>query len=153
MSEIKVNSIKGVGASSAAITVNNTDGTCTANITNRSNRNKIINGGMIISQRQTSTTNSLAFVVDRFKAEVTQMDELVQTLEQSSDSPDGFSKSIKITTTTPESSVAANEQFRIQTKLEGQDFQDLAYGTSAAKTITISFTSNLSNWNFWIYCL
>ena len=33
MSEIKVNSIKGVGASAAAITVNNTDGTCTANIT------------------------------------------------------------------------------------------------------------------------
>ena len=29
MSEIKVNSIKGVGASAAAITVNNTDGTCT----------------------------------------------------------------------------------------------------------------------------
>ena len=139
MSEIKVNSIKGVGASTAAITVNNTDGTCTANITNRSNRNKIINGGMIVSQRQTSTTNSLAFVVDRFKAEVTQMDQLVQTLEQSSDAPDGFGKSIKITTTTPESSIASNEQFRIQTKLEGQDFQDLAYGTSAAKTITISF--------------
>jgi uncharacterized protein YjdB len=39
MSEIKVNSIKGVGASAAAITVNNTDGTCTANITNNlSNR-------------------------------------------------------------------------------------------------------------------
>ena len=36
MSEIKVNSIKGVGASAAAITVNNTDGTCTANITNLS---------------------------------------------------------------------------------------------------------------------
>ena len=139
MSEIKVNSIKGVGASTAAITVNNTDGTCTANITNRSNRNKIINGGMIVSQRQTSTTNSLAFVVDRFKAEVTQMDQLVQTLEQSSDAPNGFGKSIKITTTTPESSIASNEQFRIQTKLEGQDFQDLAYGTSAAKTITISF--------------
>ena len=46
MSEIKVNSIKGVGASTAAITVNNTDGTCTANITNNlSNRNLIINGG------------------------------------------------------------------------------------------------------------
>mgnify|MGYP001435727330 CR=1 FL=1 len=29
MSEIKVNSIKGVGASAAAITVNNSDGTCT----------------------------------------------------------------------------------------------------------------------------
>lgn len=139
MSKIKVNSLEGVGASTPAITIDNASGTCTANITNRSNRNKIINGGMIVSQRQTSTTNSQAFVVDRFKAEVTQMDELVQTLEQSSDSPDGFSKSIKITTTTPESSVASNEQFRIQTKLEGQDFQDLAYGTSAAKTITISF--------------
>tara|TARA_R100000781_G_scaffold47605_1_gene31979 strand:- start:122 stop:1267 length:1146 start_codon:yes stop_codon:yes gene_type:complete len=139
MSKIKVNSLEGVGASTPAISIDNASGTCTANITNRSNRNKIINGGMIVSQRQTSTTNSQAFVVDRFKAEVTQMDELVQTLEQSSDSPDGFSKSIKITTTTPESSVASNEQFRIQTKLEGQDFQDLAYGTSAAKTITISF--------------
>ena len=102
-------------------------------------KNKIINGGMTVSQRQTSTTNSNAFVVDRFQAQVTQMDELAQTLEQSSDAPDGFGKSIKITTTTPESSIASNEQFRIQTKLEGQDFQDLAYGTSAAKTITISF--------------
>ena len=33
MSEIKVNSIKGVGASAAAITVNNTDGTCSAKLT------------------------------------------------------------------------------------------------------------------------
>ena len=72
-------------------------------------KNKIINGGMTVSQRQTSTTNSSAFVVDRFKAEITQMDELVQTLEQSSDAPDGFGKSIKITTTTPESSIASNE--------------------------------------------
>ena len=87
-------------------------------------RNKIINGGMIVSQRQTSSTDSNVFVVDRFQAQVTQMDQLVQTLEQSTDSPDGFSKSIKITTTTPETSMAANEQFRIQTKLEGQEFQD-----------------------------
>ena len=50
MSEIKVNSIKGVGASAAAITVNNTDGTCTANITNNlSNRNLIINGAMLVA--------------------------------------------------------------------------------------------------------
>ena len=55
MSEIKVNSIKGVAASAAAITVNNTDGTCTANITNNlSNRNLIINGAMQVSQRGTS---------------------------------------------------------------------------------------------------
>ena len=34
MSELKVNSIKGTGASTAAITLNSSDGTCTANITN-----------------------------------------------------------------------------------------------------------------------
>ena len=31
MSEIKVNSIKGVAATTAALTINNTDGTCTPN--------------------------------------------------------------------------------------------------------------------------
>mgnify|MGYP003150607653 CR=1 FL=1 len=138
MSVLRVQKIRHTASNTDVIDIAS-DGTCTANITNRSNRNKIINGGMIVSQRQTSTTNSNAFVVDRFQAQVTQMDELAQTLEQSSDAPDGFGKSIKITTTTPESSIASNEQFRIQTKLEGQDFQDLAYGTSAAKTITISF--------------
>ena len=56
MSEIKVNSIKGVGASAAAITVNNTDGTCTANLTNRTNKNLLINGSFLIAQRGTSAT-------------------------------------------------------------------------------------------------
>ena len=68
MSEIKENSIKGVGASAAAITVNNTDGTCTANITNKPNRNLIINGAMQVAQRgsASSSTQGLA-TVDRFK--------------------------------------------------------------------------------------
>ena len=44
MSTLKVGGIRGVSASSDAITVAN-DGTCTANITNNlSNRNKIRNG-------------------------------------------------------------------------------------------------------------
>jgi len=69
MSEIKVNSIKGVGASVAALSINNTDGTCTANITNNlSNRNLIINGAMQVAQRgsASSSTQGLA-TVDRFK--------------------------------------------------------------------------------------
>ena len=67
MSEIKVNSIKGVGASTAAITVNNTDGSCTANITNNlSNRNLIINGAMQVAQRGTSSTTSGYATVDRW---------------------------------------------------------------------------------------
>ena len=55
MSEIKVNSIKGVGASTAAITVNNTDGTCTANLSDFGRRNHVINGNFSISQRNGTT--------------------------------------------------------------------------------------------------
>ena len=66
MSEIKVNSIKGVGASAAAITVNNTDGTCTANLSNRQNRNLIINGAMEVAQRGTTSTSNGYQTVDRF---------------------------------------------------------------------------------------
>ena len=69
MSEIKVNSIKGVSASTAAISIDNSSGTCTANITNNlSNRNLIINGAMQVAQRGTSdsTTNGNG-TFDRFQ--------------------------------------------------------------------------------------
>ena len=68
MSEIKVNSIKGVAASTAALTINNTDGTCTANITNNlSNRNILHNGSFIIHQRG-GTTTSPGIFLDRWYA-------------------------------------------------------------------------------------
>ena len=57
MSTLKVGSIRGVSASSDAITVSN-DGSCTANITNNlSNRNLVINGAMEVAHRGTSFTN------------------------------------------------------------------------------------------------
>ena len=66
MSEIKVNSIKGTGASTAAITIDSSSGGCTANITNRPNRNLIINGTMLVAQRGTSTTsNNGYYTIDR----------------------------------------------------------------------------------------
>ena len=68
MSEIKVNSIKGVGASAAAITVNNTDGSCTAVLTSRQGKNLVVNGGMTIAQRSTSSTDQLYSTVDRIRA-------------------------------------------------------------------------------------
>ena len=68
MSEIKVNSIKGVGATDAAITVNNTDGTCTANLSNRQGKNLVINGAMNVAQRQSASTSTQGVAtVDRFK--------------------------------------------------------------------------------------
>ena len=68
MSELKVNSIKGTGASTAAITIDSSAGTCTANITNNlSNRRLTINGDMKIAQRGTSATTDGYGTVDRFR--------------------------------------------------------------------------------------
>ena len=58
MSEIKVNSIKGVGASAAAISVDNTDGSCAVNNTQRQGKNLIHNGAMQIHQRGTVSTSN-----------------------------------------------------------------------------------------------
>ena len=67
MSTLKVGAVRGVSASSDAITVAN-DGSCTANITNRPNRNILINGDMRICQRSTSTTSINAYIVDRWRS-------------------------------------------------------------------------------------
>ena len=145
MSEIKVNSIKGVAASSAAITVNNTDGTCTANITNNlSNKNLIINGAMQVAQRGTSFTTVATdtYTLDRMRYHEN-IDSGVVTITQESitDLP-SFTKAIKINCTTAETGVPAKagSKFVALTHfIEAQDCQQLAYGTSSAKQITLSF--------------
>ena len=148
MSEIKVNSIKGVGASTAAITVNNTDGTCTANITNNlSNRNKVINGGMVVDQRNggsATTAISNGYTLDRFRIVSTATDQLAATIQQVESETDapagtGLTRSLKWTTTTPETSIDNDEVIRFQYHIEGNDLQDFCYGTSSAKTVTVSF--------------
>ena len=72
MSEIKVNSIKGVGASSAALTIHNTDGSVTIptpDIPDKSNYNLLINGQFDIWQRGTdsgSNTDNGILACDRW---------------------------------------------------------------------------------------
>jgi len=56
MSTLKAGAIRGTGASSDAITVHSTDGTFSGNITNRPNKNALINGGMQIAQRVSSNS-------------------------------------------------------------------------------------------------
>jgi len=155
MSEIKVNSIKGVGASAAAITVNNSDGTCTANITNNlSNRRLTINGAMTVSQRGSSfaAVANDAYTLDRYKHKVGNSSAAF-TVTKSTTSPDGFSNSLKYDCTTADTSIAANESVMLQHIIEGQDLQHLNYGTSAAKAMTISFhvRSNVTG-NYAFFC-
>ena len=143
MSEIKVNSIKGVGASAAAITVNNSDGTCTANLTNKPNRNLIINGAMQVAQRGTSFAEaSSIYTLDRFRyyrnidtGEVTISQQAVTDLA-------GFTKALKVNTTTAETGIPSKSGAKYSTliyRVEAQDLQHIANGTSSAKPLTLSF--------------
>jgi hypothetical protein len=142
MSEIKVNSIKGVGASSAAITVNNTNGTCTANITNNlSNRRLTINGDMSIAQRGTTFTDptgSGTYTLDRFNFQNTSGTPAF-TITQDTDAPHIFKNSLKVACTTADASPAAGSITRLRYKVEAQDLQPLAKGTSSAKASILSF--------------
>ena len=146
MSEIKVNSIKGVGASAAAITVNNTDGTCTANITNNlSNRRLTINGDMRIAQRGTSSTANGYGSVDRFSVSSSGTDEApthAQADVASGTTPYtlGFRKSLKVTNGNQTSGAGASDGILIQHRLEGQDVTGSGWNyLSTSSNITLSF--------------
>jgi len=146
MSEIKVNSIKGVGASAAAITVNNTDGTCTANITNNlSNRRLTINGAMQVAQRGTSSTSSGYYTVDRFATYYSGTDEAptqAQVDVASGTTPYtlGFRKALKITNGNQTSGAGAGDYIWIQHVLEAQDIANSGWNyTSSSSYVTLSF--------------
>jgi len=145
MSELKVNSIKGVGASAAAITVNNTDGTCTANLTNRTNKRLTINGAMTISQRGTSSTSSGYYTVDRFKVINSGTDESptqAQVDVASGTTPYtlGFRKALRVTNGNQTSGAGGGDFIWIQTILEAQDIANSGWNyTSSSSYVTLSF--------------
>ena len=103
-------------------------------------RNFVMNGDMEISQRGTSfAAISNAFCIDRFK--FNESTSGACTITQDSSTPDGqgFSKSLKIDITTADTSIANNEYSYLTYKFEGQQCQEWLYGTSSAKTLTLSF--------------
>ena len=145
MSEIKVNSIKGVAASSAAITVNNTDGTCTANLTNRTNKNLVINGAMLVNQRNPSSTGSGYFTLDRFSVEHNGLDEAptqAQADVASGTTPYtlGFRKALKITNGNQTGGAGASDYIQIMHRVEAQNMATSGWNyTSSSSFITLSF--------------
>lgn len=106
-----------------------------------SNRNMVINGAMTVAQRGTSGTGLNGYIsIDRFRTTLAAaFDELALTHEQSTDAPSGFSNSYKITVSTPETALAADELLRLEQRFEGQNLQHLKKGTSDAEAVTLSF--------------
>jgi len=111
-------------------------------VPNLGRRNLIINGAMQVAQRGTSQTGqgtSGYKTVDRFRHSESSLGTALFTHAQATDAPDGFANSLKLTTTTIQPSVAADDRFSITYAIEGQDLQHLQYGTSSAKKVTLSF--------------
>ena len=104
-------------------------------------RNMIINGGMKVFQRSTSATglgaSSGYFSADRMR--IFSVTSGRVTMSQSSDTPEGFGNSLKIETTTADTSIAATELFILSYSMEGQDAQQIKKGTSEAESLTMSF--------------
>ena len=104
-------------------------------------KNMIINGAMQVAQRGTTgniTGGTFGYPsIDRYLFSVSNTT-AVMSVAQDSDTPDGFGNSMKITTTTS-ATLATNHAITIRYNMEGQDAQSLAYGTSNAKDVTVSF--------------
>ena len=106
------------------------------------NRNVIINGAMNVAQRGTSSTgvggSDGYFVCDRWNfAQATNAGRL--TMTQDSSAPSGFANSLKLACTTADTSIGADEAALIQQRIEGQNLQAFAKGTSDAKPFVLSF--------------
>ena len=102
-----------------------------------SNRNLIINGAMQVAQRGTSFTGLTSgnnYSADRFIFSLTSSG--TATLTQSADAPVSFKNSFKIEFT---AAAASPTEHKIEYRFEGQDVQQLEWGTANAKGITLSF--------------
>jgi len=101
-------------------------------------KNFIINGDMQCWQRATAATAANNYgTVDRWAfGEGT---DGAYTSEQSTDTPTGTGFSIKAQVTTADTSLASSQYAYIYQEIEAQNLQSLQYGTSSAKTLTLSF--------------
>ena len=118
------------------------NGTITANAVTPSvnMKNRIINGAMVIDQRNAGAsvglTSSNVYNLDRWFARSATGSG--STAIQSSTAPSGFINSLLITVGTGASPSASDNNYFAQ-RIEGFNLTDLGWGTASAKTVTISF--------------
>jgi hypothetical protein len=107
-------------------------------------RNRILNGGMVIDQRNAgaSSTFSTSYVtVDRWRPS-SNNSTAVMTLQQNAGSvtpPAGFANYLGLTVTTAQASLSADTGVRMLQFIEGFNTADLGFGTASASSVTLSF--------------
>ena len=103
------------------------------------NRNVIINGSFDIAQRGTSfSAFTNGYHLDRWSLATGSAASTID-IEQSTETPDGYSKSIKLTVDTADTSAGTNDYVIMGQSIEGLNCQQFAANTSNAKAITVQF--------------
>jgi hypothetical protein len=102
-------------------------------------KNRIINGAMMIDQRNAGssvTPTNGAYTLDRFWYNATQASKA--TVQQSTVAPAGFVNSLLVTSSSAYS-ITSGDVFGIVQRIEGNNVADLGFGTASASTVTVSF--------------
>ena len=105
-------------------------------------KNRIINGGMVIDQRNVGASlnpGDQVYSLDRWKCRRSQASKY--TIQQNAGSvtpPVGFTNYLGVTSSSAYT-VGASDYFAIQQIIEGYNLADLGWGTSTAQTVTLSF--------------
>jgi len=106
-------------------------------------KNRIINGGMVIDQRNggsiaySNTSIGNAYGVDRFQ--VNMSSDATVACQQTTDAPAGFKNSLKLSVTAADTSIGSNQYVQMFQVIEGNNIADLNWGTANAATVTVSF--------------
>ena len=131
-----------------SVSINGTGGITFADASTQSTggytgfRNRIINGAMMIDQRNAgasvtpTNTGSSTYLLDRWKADISQASKF--SVQQSSTAPAGFTNSLAVTSLSSYT-VGSSEVFAITQIIEGYNVADLGWGAAGASSVTLSF--------------
>ena len=106
-------------------------------------KSRIINGAMVIDQRAAGASTTVAsngyYSCDRWKTYADPVSKYaIQQNAGAVTPPAGFSKYLGITSASAYS-VGSGDYFWLEQSIEGNNVQDLAWGTASAATVTLSF--------------
>jgi hypothetical protein len=100
-------------------------------------RNRIINGAMVINQRNTAVSTSDTYTVDRWQ--LVRSSDATESVAQNTDAPAGFTYSLRDTISVGDASIAATQFSGFKQPIEGYNIADLGFGTANAQNVTVSF--------------
>ena len=107
-------------------------------------KNRIINGAMVIDQRNAGasisvTTGNDGYPVDRFYIGNRTGSGVFSGQQTTASNPAGYKSVLGVTTTTAQASLTATQWSAVRHSIEGFNVADLGWGTANAATVTLSF--------------